>query len=302
MIRVAFGWIGGAGRQPARAQGPPERAVGVERAVGLDLRVDPQVRDPAGGVRQVAPGRASVKAPIVVGRPVAGDRAARRVGEAPTASVAAGGRGSGRRSRCRVGRRRRRAIRWAVQPLTALTAAQPDSCRYEPGSLASTNASQDVGIGGRHDLTRAADHVDHDPDDRRQFGDPQHERDRRVGEPEDEARRATTSTIEDEPPGIGADGAADQRRRPRRRPRRRRALPTTASIADADEAARARSAAGARRRIDEQRRAPRSRPRSRSPGRCPAARTARRGRPPGVQLMTTAATAARTGVTVSWRA
>ena len=43
-------------------------------------------------------------------------------------------------------------MRWASQPLTALTAAQAGSCRYEPGSLASTNASQDVGIGGRHDL------------------------------------------------------------------------------------------------------------------------------------------------------
>ena len=57
MIRVAFGWIGGAGRQPAAPEGAPEGAVGVVRAVRLDLGVDPEVAIAAGRCRQVASGR-----------------------------------------------------------------------------------------------------------------------------------------------------------------------------------------------------------------------------------------------------
>ena len=57
MIRVAFGWIGGAGRQPASRRARAQRPVGVERTVGLDLGIDPQVADPAGLGRQVARGR-----------------------------------------------------------------------------------------------------------------------------------------------------------------------------------------------------------------------------------------------------
>ena len=57
MIRVAFGWIG-ARRPPARgAQSAPEGAVRVERAVELDLGVDPQVADPAAGAVQRRRGR-----------------------------------------------------------------------------------------------------------------------------------------------------------------------------------------------------------------------------------------------------
>ena len=82
MIRVAFGWIGRRGSPAGVAKRAPERPVGVERTIGLDLGIDPQVADPAGGGRQPLPDGCGEGADRV-GRPVAGDRAARGVGEAP---------------------------------------------------------------------------------------------------------------------------------------------------------------------------------------------------------------------------
>ena len=66
-----------------------------------------------------------------------------------------------------------------------------------------------AGVDGRHDLARAADHVGHDPDDRRQFRDPQGEREPGVDQAEGEARRATTSTDEEQAPGRRPEGRLD---------------------------------------------------------------------------------------------
>ena len=77
MTRVALGWIGGAGSPAGRRRACAQRAVGVERPVGLDLGVDPQVADPPGLGRQ-SRRTASVKAAIASGvqSPATGPRGA----------------------------------------------------------------------------------------------------------------------------------------------------------------------------------------------------------------------------------
>ena len=63
MTRVDAGWMGGAGAPARGAQGPPERPVGVVRAVRLDLGIDAQVADPT-GVASETGRQASVNASI----------------------------------------------------------------------------------------------------------------------------------------------------------------------------------------------------------------------------------------------
>ena len=43
MIRVALGWIGVGWAPARRTEAASEDAVGIERTVALDLRVDPEV-------------------------------------------------------------------------------------------------------------------------------------------------------------------------------------------------------------------------------------------------------------------
>ena len=154
MIRVAFGWIGGAGRKPAARSARPERAVGVLRAAVLDLGVDPEVRDPAGR------GRGSCGRPLGERhrprRPSTSrrDRTARRVGEAPRQRPRAADEHLG--ADLAVGLAG--ADRAADQPLTALTAAHARELEVRarvaggdegvPGSRRPVGLGHDAGAGG----------------------------------------------------------------------------------------------------------------------------------------------------------
>ena len=95
MRRVALGWIGGAGRQPAARSAPATAPPVVLRAAALDLRVDPEVGDAAGplpGAWSAGLGEGGEANLDAVGGPRGRDRSARRVGERPR-------QGRGRRSR-----------------------------------------------------------------------------------------------------------------------------------------------------------------------------------------------------------
>ena len=92
MTRVALGWIGGAGRQPASRSARRKAPSGSSGPFGLDLRVDPQVADPPGlGRQSLADCRGEGR--DRVGRPVAGHRARAGRRRSPTASA------DGRRTR-----------------------------------------------------------------------------------------------------------------------------------------------------------------------------------------------------------
>ena len=85
MTRVTLGWTSGAGRQPSRSSARPGRAVGVERAIELDLGVDPDMGDAAAAdpSRSRAVRSASIQAPTASSVQSVAERAARGVGERP---------------------------------------------------------------------------------------------------------------------------------------------------------------------------------------------------------------------------
>src|SRR5215208_6564401 len=152
MILVAFGWIGGAGRKPA-TRSERRRAPSGARAPSSSI---------SGAVRtwETRPARSRI-----VERHVSANAATlsldQSVATGPRGAYAnAQGRGRGRRTRiwapiAASGSPRRTA----VQPFAALTLAQGESWRYEPGSAAVTNSSQRVGssnAAGGGPLTRGA--------------------------------------------------------------------------------------------------------------------------------------------------
>ncbi len=138
--------LDGRRRAPAGvAQGPTQASVRVGRAVPFDLGVDPQVGYPAATRPQRRAGGLG-ECVDRLGRPRACHRTAWRIGEAPR-------HGRGRRTRtCAPITGSPPASSWtmrlAAHPLTAFTSAQPASCRYEPGSLDSTNPSQSRAASG----------------------------------------------------------------------------------------------------------------------------------------------------------
>ena len=141
MIRVAFGWIGGAGRQPAARSARAERAVvvgGPSASISGSIRTWLTRPADAGRSSRSVAGEAR-RSPRASSRWPPGRAGRRRI---PTASVEDGGRGPARRS---AARHSSAATRCAAQPLTALTAAHALVWRYEPGSLRRDEPSQSPG-------------------------------------------------------------------------------------------------------------------------------------------------------------
>ena len=139
MIRVEAGWIGAAGRQPAArsaARSAPSGSSGPSASISgsirrwLTRRPASRRRPVAGGVGEGLDRVAAQRRPPAR---AARTRTPRQRPRSPDEDLGAD-----------PARRRRRGYAVAVQPLTALTAAQAASWRYEPGSLAATNASQAV--------------------------------------------------------------------------------------------------------------------------------------------------------------
>ena len=149
---------------------------------------------------------------------------------------------------------------------------------------------------------RAAEDVDHDPDDRRQFRDPQHEREPGVDEAEDDADDGHLDD-EHEPARARAPSApCEHAQRASRDRRRRRRSPTTDSTADPTETAELEVRAAGGSRIDEQdERLDPGRDRDRERDARQPERTDEDDRQRAVDRRPRA-TAAMTGVTVSWRA
>jgi hypothetical protein len=120
-----------------------ERPFRIERAVQLDLGIDPQVRHAAfRALRTRCASRVNASIELTF-QPR--DRSAGRIGERPWHRPRASN--EDLRADRAIRAWRLDQIRWADQPLVALTAAQPDNWRYEPGSAASTNRSQLSGSG-----------------------------------------------------------------------------------------------------------------------------------------------------------
>ena len=230
MIRVAFGWIGGAGRHPAARSACRSGAIRVERPVELDLGIDPEV-EIRPGERGSSRADRSVKAPDRLGRPgcATGPRGAYAK---PTASGEGGARGSGRRSGDRPNRPRRTAIghdavrRPAVHRLDRGPARELEVgagiARLDEASQRRRDRS-----GGRHDRSGRRSRSTMTSTIDAQFRDPQHDarptRSERRRPPMWPRRRASSTVAR-----IRIDRAPIERRAYRtRRAARRRSRPAT---------------------------------------------------------------------------
>ena len=215
MIRVMPGWIGGAGRQPAR-----RRAGAAPRRDRADRRARSRDRS-AGATRGPPPldrprRSAAVKEPSARVAPVGRDGTSRRVGEAPG-------------HRARPPDEDLGADRWvAVRPIRprrprpgrapavdGLHRAHAVVWRYEPGSYAATNASQaSVGAASvtSRGARRSAEQVGHDRDDSGQFGDPQRDARAEVREAAGRRRSDQLHHQADDLPGSGPIAAGRRAR------------------------------------------------------------------------------------------